>query len=126
MIASSIPRLTDDLIDLLKRERELLRAGYPVQTIGLVKEKTELMMELAPLIDAWERGEVADDEISRLQQVSALAQENATHLSAVKNGLSSLMERLSTHAGNTQIGAYDQSGKQLQFKRSTGTYKKSI
>jgi len=126
MASPMIARRIDDLKDVLIRERDLLREGYPVATIALVKEKTEIMMDLGPLIDAWERGEVANDEIDQLKEISSLAQQNATRLNAIKNGMSSLLQRLAEQSDQTHIGAYDQSGNQMRFQRGSGVYKKSV
>jgi len=106
-----------ELRDLLLKERDLLRAGYPVETISLVEKKTEIMQQLGPLIDAWEQGQVADHEVGDLKEIIALAEENALRFNAVRNGMRSLIERLSELSAGTQIGAYDESGKQLQFGR---------
>lgn len=126
MTASSVSVLTDQLRDILMQERDLLRSGYPVESISLVEEKTEIMAKLGPIVEAWERGEVAGDEIESLQEVISLAQENALRFNAVRNGLRSLIERMSELKSGTQIGAYDQTGNQMQFRRTTGSYKKSI
>jgi len=118
--------LTTELRNILFRERELLRAGYPVETLTLVERKSDIMRQLEPLIAAWEKGDVEQGEIQQLKEISSLALENKERFNAVRNGLNSLIERLSEHGSGTRIGAYDQSGQQRKFERSTGSYKKSI
>jgi len=126
MMNASVQKTALRLRDLLIKERDLLRDGYPVESISLVKEKTELMLHLGPLIDSWERGIVADPEIQLLEEIKSLATENSARFNAIKNGLKSLIERFTESSAVTQIGAYDQAGKPLQFQRATGSYKVSV
>ena len=123
---SSFQRLTHQLRDVLLKERDLLRDGYPFESISLVKEKTELMLQLGPLIDSWERGKVADEEIEIFEEIKSLARENSARFVAIKNGLKSLIERFSDSRAGSRIGAYDQMGKPIQFQRGTGSYKVSV
>lgn len=126
MISAPVQTMILRLRDLLRKERDLLRDGYPVESISLVKEKTELLSQLGPLIESWERGVVADAEIQLLEEIKSLATENSARFNAVKNGLKSLIERFAESSAVTQIGAYDQAGKPLQFQRATGSYKVSV
>ena len=118
--------LTSELKDILLRERDLLKAGHAAETAGLVKRKTEIMHELWPHIDAVEKGEASQDKLEEFVELRDLATENALRFASVQNGLRSLLERLADQNDNTRIGAYDQSGKQMQFDRSSGAYKKSL
>ena len=126
MSSQQVSQLTTELRDLLILERDLLRAGNAAETAALVDRKLELMKDLGPIMETWTKGRTPPNQLQTLSEVQKLASENALHFESVRNGLSSLIERLDRSSETTRIGTYDQYGNQMKFQRSEGRYKKSI
>ena len=126
MNAQEVSKLTTELCDLLMRERDLLRAGNAAETADLVDRKLELMSSLNPIIDSWVPGSVPAHHIEALSNIQKIASENALHFESVRNGLSSLIDRISANSDATRIGTYDQYGNQMKFDRGEGGYRKSV
>ena len=126
MTTQTVAELMNDLRTLLMQERKLLRAGNAVETAALVDRKLEIMRALNPIIEAWTAETAPKADLENLADIQKLASENALHFASVRNGLSSLIERLDANSGNTRIGTYDQYGNQMKFDRGEGAYRKSV
>ena len=126
MTGHNVSELTAELRDLLMRERELLRAGDAVQTAELVERKLEIMRSLNPIIDSWTVETAPRIHLDELSNIQKIASENSLHFESVRNGLSSLIERLDTNSEHARIGTYDQYGNQMKFNRGEGGYRKSV
>ena len=126
MTTQTISELTTELYDLLIQERDLLRAGNAVETAALVDRKLELMRSLTPIIDSWSAENTPAIHMQALSNIQNIASENARHFESVRNGLSSLIERLDANSDTTRIGTYDQYGNQMKFNRGEGGYRKSV
>ena len=126
MTAQNVSELTRELRDLLIQERDLLRAGNAVETAALVDRKLEIMRSLNPIIDSWTAESAPKIHLDALSNIQKIASENALHFESVRNGLSSLIERLDANSDVTRIGTYDQHGNQMKFNRGEGGYRKSV
>ncbi len=126
MNSQDVSGLTTELRDLLILERDLLRAGDAPKTAALVDRKLELMKELNPIMESWMSGGFPKTQLDVLTEVQKIASENALHFESVRNGLTSLIERLDTNSESTRIGTYDQYGNQMKFNRGEGGYRKSV
>ncbi len=126
MSEAQIQNTALDLEDILIAERDFLMTGS-------VREATDLSGEKLIALEAFEaavsgRGPVSVSAATRqlVQDVLQLSEENAQLLSAVRNGVRSLVARFERPAEDVFVGSYQQGGRQIAFSNATGQYLKRV
>ena len=111
---------------VMEQENAFLREGRAREASALLESKIAAMdafqrlMDIAPGLrnEPGLRG-----EISALQ---SLANENARFLVAVRNGLGSIVNRITTQAGASYAGTYGEGGRPMAFPQASGGYRKDL
>jgi hypothetical protein len=126
-MSSPRPETALDLIEeILQAEKALLQAGRAREAAELSSRKLEVLDVLQGLMESGSLNRASAAMRIRLDQISALARENAVLLEAVRNGISSLLRRFNEAGDSVYVGSYGLQGAQLTFSRATGGYIKSV
>lgn len=115
-----------DLEDILIAEREYLLAGQPRQAAELSAEKLSALEAFETAIGGGRPIAVSPQTRQLVQDIIQLSEENAVLLSAVRNGVRSLISRFEGPAGDAFVGSYRQGGSQIAFSHATGQYLKRV
>ncbi|MFN4183316.1 MAG: hypothetical protein ACK4M6_00895 [Hyphomonas sp.] len=126
MSEQSIQTSALDLEDILIAEREYLMAG-------LVREAANLSGEKLAALEAFEAAfggrtpiAVSGETRQLVLDVIQLSEENALLLTAVRNGVTSLIGRFERPGDDAFVGSYRQGGSQIAFSHATGQYLKRV
>ena len=113
-----------DLEDILLVERDHLMAGR-------VREAAELSSEKLAALEAFENSfadrqpiAVTAETRQLIRDVIQLSEENGILLSAVRNGVRSLIARFEAPTSDAFVGSYRQGGSQIAFSNATGQFLK--
>lgn len=109
---------------VLEDEKQALLAGQAGTAAGLLPRKMEAMKAFETLLTQPELIRTLPDFNIRMEKIVSLASENATHFSAVRNGVNSAISRLNTSSGDSYVGAYQKNGSQTAFSKAVGGYEK--
>ncbi len=115
-----------DLEDILIAERELLMAGRPREAAELSGEKLAALEAFETVFEARTPIAVSPQTRQIVLDVIQLSEENALLLTAVRNGVRSLIARFEGPAGDAFVGSYRQGGNQIAFSHATGQYLKRV
>lgn len=114
------------LEDVLLAERDFLLSGQVRAAASLVEDKIAALEAFEGAAAAF--GAVGAPAAVRalIVRVVQMAEENAVHLEAVRNGLGSLIGRVSGAGQDAYAGVYRQGGGQMAFPQATGQYRKWV
>jgi hypothetical protein len=115
-----------DMEDILQRERSLLSAGEAREAAALSEHKLSALAAFQSQLESGAFRAAPREARAQIERIAALARENAALLEAVRNGLQSLMTRMSQTSDTTYVGSYGQGGAQLAFRQATGGYIKRV
>lgn len=119
-------RITQKLKDILEAERNLLKQGMAMETLSLAQEKMTTMQDFQTFYSNASADTISDTDLREIEVISQMARENAILFEAVRNGLTSVIERLESISANAYVGAYDHSGSKVAFNGARGRYLKKI
>lgn len=114
------------LEDVLVRERELLLSGRARETANLIGEKISALEVFDAVVVNGAENRLRDGQRKRVDAVVGLAKENATHFTAVRNGLQNAISRIESMTDGAYVGAYGANGGQTAFPKATGGYVKKV
>lgn len=112
------------LADLLDYERELLMSGRAAEVASLVEEKMEALQDFELALETISLSSASSATRRAVEQIIQLAEENAAHLEAIRNGIRHAIRRLEAVNTSAQVGSYGQGGAQLSFTNATGSFSK--
>lgn len=110
------------LADVLDHERELLLTGQAASAASLIEEK---MLALEDFQSVLESTDIATAPLSVRRAIEAiiqLAEENAAHMEAIKNGIRHAINRLEAITSSAHVGSYRYDGAQISFTNATGAF----
>lgn len=110
------------LVDLLEEERELLQSGRPAEAAQLVDAKMEALQAFEGFIALGGLSNASFEKRKAAAKIVQLAEENAAHMSAIRNGLRHAISRLESLNAAAHVGSYGRGGAQLSFTNATGTF----
>ncbi|MFN7054795.1 hypothetical protein [Hyphomonas sp.] len=116
----------DQMEALLDQERQLLQEGRAREAAALSGQKLEALGGVQALMES---GILSGGDAALRAQVARIskrAQENTILLEAVRNGINSLLIRMSQSAAGVHVGSYGHKGAQLTFTQATGGYLKRV
>jgi hypothetical protein len=108
--------------DILELERELLQTGRAAEVASLIEEKMEALQEFEAAIEAGNLSRTSLAEKRAIEGIVAMAEENAAHLEAVRNGLRHAIRRMESLNSETHVGSYGLGGTQMSFTNATGGF----
>lgn len=114
------------LEDVLLAERDFLLAGQVREAAALVEDKLAALEAFEGAAAAFGAGGAPAQVRALIGRVIQMAEENAVHLWAVRNGLSSLIGRVSGAGQDAYAGVYGKGGSQMAFPQATGQYRKWV
>lgn len=110
------------LADVLEREKELLQSGRAAEAAALIGEKMSALQDFETIIElAGETGASAQKR-KAIEKIVQMAEENAAHMDAIRNGIRHAIKRLESLNAATFVGSYGRGGAQLSFTNATGSY----
>ena len=110
--------------DILELERELLQTGRAAEVASLIEEKMEALQEFEAAIEASNLSRASHQERRAIERIIQMAEENAAHMEAVRNGLRHAIRRIESLNSETRVGSYGLGGAQLSFTNATGGFSK--
>ncbi len=113
------------LKDILETEKRLLLSGHAQDAAALIEEKMRALQEFESIVGAEHLSALSAlqrREIATIAQME-MANENAAHFEAIRNGLHSAIARLETLHGSAYVGSYSHNGGKVAFPEATGQYR---
>ncbi|MEQ9505264.1 MAG: hypothetical protein RLO80_03260 [Hyphomonas sp.] len=108
--------------DILELERELLQTGRAAEVASLIEEKMEVLQDFEAIIETNGLSGVSHQERRSVERIVQMAEENAAHMDAVRNGLRHAIRRLENINSEVHVGSYGRGGSQLSFTNATGNF----
>lgn len=124
--AAAISKTLSRLRKLLDDERQMLMSGRARDVIALSQDKSNAMKEVENYLAADSGASLPHDQVEKLQLVLSMANENASHFKAIRNGLRHAIDRLETMHADAFVGAYMRNGQQLPFGEVTGQFQRKV
>lgn len=121
---SELSDVVERVQSVLFAEKRYLVAGQTHEVVGLVKEKMAALETFHALFSKLSPDQVQSDLRQRVEDVIALASENASHFEAMRNGLRSVISRLGSLTEESYVGAYRLDGGKTAFSKASGGYLK--
>ncbi|MFN7101293.1 MAG: hypothetical protein ACK4N1_01590 [Pseudorhizobium sp.] len=110
------------LSDVLERERDLLQTGRAAEAAGLIEEKLAALQNFEALVESRRLGGASLETRRAIERIIQMAEENASHMEAIRNGIRRAIQRLERLNTGAQVGSYGRGGAQLSFSNATGTF----
>lgn len=110
------------LADILELERELLEAGRAADIASLIEEKMEALQDFEATLKSGGLTRASQAEIRSAEKIIQMAEENAAHMEAVRNGLRHAIRRLENLNSSAHVGSYGRGGAQLSFTNAAGVF----
>lgn len=114
------------LEDILIAEQDFLLAGRVREAAGLLEDKLAALEAFEGAAGSLGAASATPAIRALIARVVQMAEENAVHLTAVRNGLSALIGRVSSAGQEAYAGVYGQGGTQMAFPQATGQYRKWV
>jgi len=118
--------IIERLEDLLTAEREYLITGRARQAAELAGEKLSALEAFQNLLETGGLAGAGSPLRDGAARVLRMAEENAVHLDAVRNGLKAVIHRIETMGSSAYVGSYGKGGAQMAFPQATGSYHKRV
>lgn len=110
------------LSDILERERHLLKSGRASEAAGLIEEKLAALQNFEALVETRRLGGASLETRRSVERIIQMAEENSSHMEAIRNGIRRAIQRLESLNTGAQVGSYGRGGAQLTFSNSTGKF----
>lgn len=110
------------LAEILEYERELLLSGRAAEAASLIEEKMEALEDFEASLEG---GVLSSGSLlmrRAAEHIIQLAEENAAHMEAIRNGLRHAITRLEGLTTSAHVGSYGQGGVQMSFTNATGIF----
>jgi hypothetical protein len=114
------------LIGVLELERELLTTGRAAEAAGLIEEKMIALQDFEALIALKGLGGASSEKRQLVERIVQMAEENAAHMDAIRNGIRRAISRLESLNTGAQVGSYGRGGAQLSFSNAVGSYNRKV
>lgn len=99
-------------------------SGRAAEVASLVEEKMEALQDFELALETISLSSASSATRRAVEQIIQLAEENAAHLEAIRNGIRHAIRRLEAVNTSAQVGSYGQGGAQLSFTNATGSFSK--
>ncbi len=119
-------RIFSALIRVLELERELLTSGRAGEAADLIQEKMIALQDFEALIALKGMGGASREKRQLIERIVQMAEENAAHMDAIRNGIRRAISRLESLNTGSQVGSYGRGGAQLSFSNAVGTYNRKV
>ncbi len=113
------------LTDILELEQELLTSGRAAEVAGLIEDKMKALQDFEALLRSGGLAGASLDTRRAVERIIQMAEENASHMEAIRNGIRRAIARLESLSSDTQVGSYGRGGAQLSFTNATGTFNRT-
>jgi len=110
------------LADVLDHEQELLLSGRAAEVASLIEEKMAALRDFEALLESPGIAGASLDTRRAAERIIQMAEENAAHMEAIRNGLRHAISRIERLNASAHVGSYGQGGAQLSFTNATGTF----
>ncbi len=110
------------LEDLLELERELLQRGRAAEVASLIEEKMQALQDFEAAIEVARASHTLHLQSRAMERIIQMAEENAAHMEAIRNGLRHAIRRLENLNASVNVGSYGRGGAQLSFTNATGVF----
>lgn len=110
------------LTDILELEREFLQSGRAAEAAGLIEEKMTALQDFEALIESNGLAGASLETRRAVERIIQMAEENASHMEAIRNGIRRAISRLESLNTGAHVGSYGRGGAQLSFSNATGAY----
>jgi uncharacterized protein (DUF2342 family) len=114
------------LIRVLQLERELLTTGRATEAASLIEEKMLALQDFEALIALKGLGGASPEKRQVVERIVQMAEENAAHMDAIRNGIRRAISRLESLNTGAQVGSYGRGGAQLSFSNAVGTFNRKV
>lgn len=110
------------LASILEQEMALLKSGRASEAASLIGDKMRALQDFEANIAG--DGELGAPYQKReaIRQIVQMAEENAAHMDAIRNGIRHAIKRLESLNDSAFVGSYGRGGAQLSFTNATGSY----
>lgn len=110
------------LADVLEHERELLLNGRPADAAALIEEKMLALQDFESLLESTDMSGAPLNKRRAIEAIIQLAEENAAHMEAIRNGIRRAISRLESITACAHVGSYSRDGGQISFTNATGAF----
>lgn len=110
------------LADVLEQERELLLSGRAAEAAALIEEKMLALQDFETLLEAKDVSSARLHTRRAIEAIVQLAEENAAHMEAIRNGIRHAISRLEGITATVHVGSYRRDGGQVSFTNATGAF----
>ncbi len=111
------------LKDILETEKRLLLSGHAQDAAALIEEKMRALQEFESMVGTEHLSALSALQRREIATIAQMANENAAHFEAIRNGLHSAIARLETLHGSAYVGSYSHNGGKVAFPEATGQYR---
>lgn len=110
------------LAEVLEQERELLLTGQAARAAELVEEKMLALQDFESLVESADLRAAPLVTRQAIEFIIQMADENAVHMEAIRNGIRSAISRLERITSSAYVGSYKKNGAQISFTNATGAF----
>jgi hypothetical protein len=118
-------QIFESLTDILELEHELLVSGRAAEVAGLIEDKMIALQDFEALIESGRLANASAQTRLAVERIIQMAEENASHMEAIRNGIRRAIARLESLSSDTQVGSYGRGGAQLSFTNATGGFNRT-
>lgn len=111
---------------VLQLERELLTTGRAAEAADLIEEKMRALQDFETLIVSKGLAGASPETRRTVEKIVQMAEENAAHMDAIRNGIRRAISRLESLNTGAQVGSYGRGGAQLSFSNAVGSYNRKV
>lgn len=126
MSTATLEQAISDLTDVLSEEGEMLQSGRAHEAADLINRKLSAMQDFEVTFGAKQLSEVTADQRASLKLIAELAEENARHFEAIRNGLTNVITRLQSSDSTAYVGSYGRQGDKVAFPDASGGFSKKV
>lgn len=126
MTTSNLEQAMTDLLDVLSEEGEMLQSGRAHEAAGLINRKLSAVESFEVTFGAKQLSEVTLEQRANLKTIASLAEENARHFEAIRNGLTNVITRLQSADSTAYVGSYGREGSKVTFSDASGGFSKKV
>lgn len=115
-------RVIAALAEILEREQALLKSGRAAEVAALIGEKMIALQNFEEFLQSSGLRTAVPQTRRGIERIIQMAEENAAHMDAVRNGVRHALTRLESLNTGAQVGSYGRGGAQLSFSNATGSF----
>jgi prophage DNA circulation protein len=119
---TKIESVSERLNAVLLLELDLLKSGRASEAAALIEEKMNALQAFEEHLQKISLPKISSDERQAIEAVVRMAEENAAHLTAIRNGVRHAVQRLEALNSSVHVGSYRRDGGQISFTNATGAY----